>query len=185
VEKLSEATAGGLYWVQPERFARWFELRTEGQLVATLGWETSCGTLARGEAASGSWTLKRVGFLNPRVTVRESGSEVDLATFWPRWMGDGTLEFAYGKAFRWQSTNFWATDWMFTATDGTPLVAFKEGSEEGGLSNLFKMQSLVEIQAQALELVELPLLILVGWYLMILRQDDAAAGAAAAAAAAS
>ena len=185
MESIANFVGTPLYWVQPKTFERWFELRAGDQVVATLGWETSCGTLARGTTADGSWTFKRVGFLNPRVTVRQSRSEVDLAVFWPRWLGDGTLEFAYGKAYRWQSTNFWASDWMFTATDGTPLVAFKEGSREGGLSNLFKMQSLVEIHPQARDLAELPLLILLGWYLMILRQDDAAAGAAAVAAAAS
>ena len=185
MERLLELTDADLYWVQPERFSRWFELRAEDDPVATLGWETSCGTLARGASADGSWTFKRVGFLNPRVTIRESGSELNLAVFWPRWMGDGTLEFAYGKAFRWQSTNFWGTDWMFTSADGTPLVAFKEGAPDRKLSNLFKMQALVEVHAEARDLVELPLLILTGWYLMILRRDDAAAGAAAASAAAS
>ena len=174
-----------LYWIQPKALERWFELRAEDRVVATLGWQTSCGTLARGEAADGRWTFKRVGFLNPRVTVRESGSEIDLAVFWPRWLGDGTLEFAYGRAFRWQSTNFWATDWMFADADGTPVVAFKQGSPEGKLSDMFKMQALIDIYPEARDLPELPLLVLVGWYLMILRRDDAAAGAAAASAVAS
>jgi hypothetical protein len=168
-----------LHWVQPKALDRWFELRSGDELLATLSWETICGSLARAETADGSWTLKRVGFLNPRVTVRESGSEIDLATFWPRWLGDGTLEFAYGRAFRWQSTNFWATDWMFADSSGTPLIHFKQGSPEGKLSDVFKIQALVEIHPQAAELQELGLLILVGWYLAVLRHDDAAAGAAA------
>ncbi len=174
-----------LYWVQPKTFDRWFELRAGDQVVATLGWETSCGSLARGSTAQGSWTFKRVGFLNPRVTVRQSGSEIDVAVFWPRWLGDGTLELASGAVFRWQSTNFWGTDWMFSAGDGTPLLALKEGSKEGKLSDMFKTQSLVEIHPEAYDVPDIGLLVLVGWYLMILRQDDAAAGAAAAAAAAS
>jgi hypothetical protein len=90
---------------------------------------------------------------------------------------------ASGASFRWQSTNFWGTDWVFSASDGTPLLALKEGSREGKLSDLFKTQSLVEIHPEAGTVSELALLLLVGWYLMILRQDDAAAGAAAAAAA--
>jgi hypothetical protein len=183
VESIANFAGTPLYWVQPKAFERWFELRAGDQVIATLEWETSCGTLARGSAPDGSWTFKRVGFLNPRITVRQSGSEVDIAVFWPRLMGDGTLEFASGSAFRWQSTNFWGTDWMFAANDGTPLLALKQGSKEGRLSDLFKTQSLVEIHPGAGAVPELPLLVLIGWYLMILRQDDAAAGAAAAAAA--
>jgi hypothetical protein len=72
---------------------------------------------------------------------------------------------------------------MFAAQDGTPLLALKQGSREGKLSDMFKTQSLVQIHPEARAVPELALLILVGWYLMILRQDDAAAGAAAAAAA--
>ena len=179
MESLTKALGTLLYWVQPKAFARWFELRTDDQQFATLGWETSCGSLARGSTADGDWTFKRVGFLNPRVTVREAGSEVNLATFWPRWLGDGTLEFAYGVSFRWQSTNFWGTDWIFSAADGTPLLALKEGSRDRKIANLFKTESLVEIHAEARRLTELPLLVLTGWYLMILRQEDAAAASAA------
>lgn len=185
IESLSKVAEMPLYWVQPKTFDRWFELRAGDELAATLGWKTSCGTLAAAESGDGRWTFKRVGFLNPRVTVREAGSQIDLAIFWPRWLGDGTLEFANGRIFRWQSTNFWGTNWMFAASDGTPLVTFKEGSREAKLSDLFKTQAFVEIQPQARDLPELSLLVMIGWYLMILRRDDAAAGAAAAAAAAS
>jgi len=174
-----------LFWIQPKTLDRWFELRTEHDLVATLGWETSCGTLARAVTEDESWTFKRMGFLNPRVTVRESGSEINLATFYPRWLGDGTLEFGHGRTFRWQSTNFWATNWMFTDASGTPLVTFEAGSPESRLSDIFKTQAQVEIDPEAIRAEETTLLVLVGWYLMILRRDDTAAGAAAASAAAS
>jgi hypothetical protein len=72
---------------------------------------------------------------------------------------------------------------MFTASDGTPLVALKEGSEKGKLSDIFKLQSMVEIRPAARDLAELPLLTLLGWYLMVLRQEDTAAAAGAVAAA--
>ena len=183
METLSKVAAMPLYWVQPTTFERWFELRSGDHVVATLGWKTSCGTLAGAESADGHWTFKRVGFLNPRVTVRDAGSEIDLAIFWPNWLGDGRLEFAGGDVFRWQSTNFWATNWCFTDSGGTPLVAFKPGAEEAKLSDMFKQQAMVEVRPEGRAVPELPLLVLVGWYLMILRQDDTAAAGAAASAA--
>ncbi|KPL23063.1 MAG: hypothetical protein AMJ93_05565 [Anaerolineae bacterium SM23_84] len=185
MKALSEATGTPLCWVQPKTFDRWFELRAGDDLIATLGWHTSCGSLAAAESADGRWTFKRVGFLNPRVTIREAGSELDLAVFWPRWLGDGSLEFAYRRTFRWQATDFWGTHWCFTDADGTPLVAFKPGAEKARLSDLFKNQAMVEIHPQGRDARELPILVLLGWYLMILRQEDAAAAAAAASAAAS
>jgi len=183
--KLAEAVGGEVFWVQPRGLDRYYELRAGDVLLASLAWQTRCGSLARSQSSEGSWTFKRVGFFNPRVTVREAGSEIDIAVFWPRWLGDGTLEFGHGARFRWQSTNFWATNWMFTDDGGMPLVKFREGSPKGGWREMFKTQALVEIESLAADLPELPLLVLLGWYLMVLRNEDAAAGAAAVSAVAS
>ncbi len=71
-------------------------------------------SLATAETADGTWTFKRVGFLNPRVTIRAAGSPDNLAVYQPKFWGDGTVTFADGAAFRWQPTNFWATEWAFT-----------------------------------------------------------------------
>lgn len=175
MESLSKLTSTRLEWIQPRRSERAFELKAGGEVVATLAFKSAFGTMAAAEAAGGRWTFKRVGFLNPRVTVREAGSEADRAVFHARWLGDGRLEFDYGAAFRWESTNFWATEWRFAAADGTPLVTLHPGLEKEGLSDLFKTQAHVEITAGGAKAPELPVLVLLGWYLMILRQADAAA----------
>ncbi len=47
------------------------------------------------------------------------------------------------------------------------------------MSDLFKTQALVEVESQAYALAELSLLVLLGWYLVILHQDDIAAASAA------
>ena len=65
---------------------------------------------------------------------------------------------------------------------GKALVTFKQGTEENKWSDLFKFQALVEIDPSANGLEELPLLVALGWYLMILHHDDdASAGAVVAA----
>lgn len=178
---LSSVAGKPLYWVQPRAFDRRFELRAgEDLAVATLRFKSSFGTLATGEANGQSWTFKRVGFLNPRVTVRWAGAEDDLAIYYPRWQGDGTLEFADGRVFRWESINFWGTQWSFFDSSGEPLVTFKPGADKFRLSDLFKTQAFVEISSRGYALAEAPLLALLGWYLMILRNDDTAAVAASA-----
>jgi hypothetical protein len=174
---LSSAAGTDLYWIQPRGLDnRRFELRARGDAVATLGFETLCGSLARAESADGSWTFKRVGILNPRVTVRKAGEEATLAIYTPRWTGsEGTLDFPGGRVFNWTQTNFWATKYQITDAAGIPLVSFESGAEKPRLSDVFKTQARVEIDLRGRALPELPLLVLLGWYLIILQRQDTAA----------
>jgi hypothetical protein len=182
---LSTVAGGPLYWIQPKTFERRFELRAgDGSLVASLRWERACGTLATAVSAEGGWTFKRVGFLNPRVTVREVGGEENVAIYYPKFWGDGVLECPGGRVYQWRSTNFWRNHWCFADADGNVLLCFKPGRGKSRWSDLFKTQAIVDVEPQGQAVAELPLLVLLGWYLMILHQDDAAAGAAAAASAA-
>ena len=185
MEALSTVVGMQLHWIQPKTFERWFELRVGESLFATLCFEKAFGTLATAESADGSWTFKRVGFLNPRVTVREVGAEANLAIYQPKFWGDGSLEFPDGRVFHWKSTNFWGTQWGFADSGENLLFALKPGVDKPKLSDLFKTQAIVEIDPRGRALAELPLLVLLGWYLMILHQDDAAATTAAVTAAAS
>jgi hypothetical protein len=69
----SNALQSPLYWVQPGAFRRGFELhRADEQNIGSLRFEKAFGASARGDSPHGSWTFKRVGFLNPRVTVRRT-----------------------------------------------------------------------------------------------------------------
>jgi hypothetical protein len=184
MQKLSTVIGRQIHWIQPKALERRFELRAEDDLVATLRFETAFGTRATAQAAGASWTFKRVGFLNPRVTVREAGTELDLAIYQPKFWGDGWLVFPGGRVFHWKSTNFWGTQWGFADSYEDLLFALKPGVDKPKLSNLFKTQALVEVESQAYALPELSLLVLLGWYLVILHQDDVAAASAATTAAA-
>ena len=180
MEAFSTAIGSKLYWVQPRTFERKFELRAEKGLFGMLSFGTPLGTRAAAEVATGSWTFKRVGFLNPRVTVREAGKEADLAVFWPKFWGGGTVEFATGGRFQWKSLNFWATSWGFADTREELVFTMKPGAEKPKLSDLLKTQAVVEIGTHSYGLTELPLLLMLGWYLMIMQKDDAATTAAVA-----
>ena len=180
MKAFSSAVGADLCWIQPKGLDnRWFELRAGDGIVATLEFETLCGSLARAQSADGSWTFKRVGFFNPRVTVRKAGQEADLAVYTPRWTGrEGTLEFPDGRVFGWVQANFWATKFQITDAAGYSLVSFESGAEKSRLSDIFKTQARVEIGRRGRALPELPLLVLLGWYLIILQKQDAAAVAA-------
>jgi hypothetical protein len=183
MKQLPRVVEEALVWVQPKTFVRWFELRApDDEPAATLRFETALGTLATAESAEGRWTFKRVGFLNVRVTVREVGSETNLAVYEPKLWGDGVLRFPDGRTYEWKAMNFWGTQWCFADAQGQVVFAFKPERDRPKLSELFKTQADVEVGPAGQGLAELALLVLLGWYLVILQQDDAAAAAAAAAA---
>ena len=182
MDHISDFAGQGLEWLQPKTLEHYFELQAGPAQLATLTFHSAWGTLASAETADGAWTFKRVGFLNPRVTVRVAGSPDNLAVYQPRFWGDGAVTFADGTAFRWQPINFWATEWAFTGTGDTPLIRFKSGAEKQRLSDMFKTQAVVEIESDELIRPFLPLLVALGMYLIILHQQDAAGAVAATAA---
>ena len=57
-------------------------------------------------------------------------------------------------------------------------AASTPGAEESTWSDLFKYQALVEIDPATSRLEELPLLVSLGWYLMILHHEDASSAGA-------
>jgi len=167
------------YWSQPKALERTYELRDDSRLFGTLSFLKPLGSLAEASLAAGDWTFKRVGFFRPRVTVRRRGQEEDVAVYQPKgWGAEGELQFAAGRSYQWTSANFWATRFNFVDGAGRTVVAFKPGAEDSKWSDFFKFQALVEIDPSAARLEDLPLLVSLGWYLMILHhQDTASAGA--------
>jgi hypothetical protein len=173
VRPISETAGQELLWIQPAARKRDHELRAGDDVVATLHFQR--GSLADAEAAGAHWTFKRQGFWHPRVTVRTAGSDADLAVFHPRWVGGGALEFPDGRAVRLSSANFWQSEWVWQDNE-KPLIWFK------GRRGLVKVRGAVEIQPEAVALPDLPLLILLGWYLILLHAEDSAAASLLAAA---
>jgi hypothetical protein len=164
-----------LEWRQPEALHRSYQLTQNGDAIATLRFEKYGGSLATGEFGQAQWTLKRTGFLSPRVLIRQTGSDQDLATFTPTWTGSGWLALNSGRRYQLKSTNFWATEWQFQAEDGSPMVQIT------GPHGLFKQGGHVKVTESAASLPETPLMLLLIWYLRILMNEDASAGAVVAA----
>jgi hypothetical protein len=173
MEKMSIVQGIPLHFVQPKSLERCYELCSEEKHFGTLSLEKAFGTLATAEVAGDKWTFKRVGFLNTRVTIRHSDNDADLAIFWPKFAGGGWLELSNGNKFQWKSTNFWSSTWAFVDAQNTIVFTMKPGNEKFAFSDLFKTQAVIEIGAPAAGLSELPMLLMLGWYLMVMQQYDA------------
>jgi hypothetical protein len=172
MKAIREVAEGVLRWTQPTALKREFELRAGDEVVGTLRWQKAFGSLALAEAAGGVWTFKRCGFLRPNVTVRLPGSETEAAVFKPGWGGEGTLRLADGRCYQWQHTSFWRFEWAFANEAGEPLVHFKPEYA------FLKHAAGVKLEPGAASIPDLPLLTLLGWYLMVLMSEDAGAAAA-------
>lgn len=164
-----------LEWRQPEALQRLYQLTRNGEVIATLRFEKRSGSLATGEFGEHQWTLKRTGFLSPRVSVREPDSEADLAMFTPGWTGAGWLTFNSGRRYHLRSTNFWQTEWTFESEAGTPAIILT------GPHGMFKQGGHAKVSESAASLTETPVLLLLIWYLRILMNEDASAAAVIAA----
>lgn len=180
MEAITASTGMMLQWVQPKMSERRFELRAREMVFASLEFQSMFGSLANAAAESGNWTFKRVGFFNPRVTVRNLGEEKELVVYRPDWTGiEGRIDFTGGAVYGWKPANFWATHYSLLDAKGEALVLFKQGIEDASLKDVFKVQARVEIQPAALLMPDMTLLVVLGWYLMILQADDSAATTAA------
>jgi hypothetical protein len=162
-----------LEWVQPRAMRRAFHLIADGENVASLQFES--GSRATGECAGGKWTFQRTGFLAPKITVREAGSDLDLAVFTPMWMGGGTVAFAAAQRYQFRPDNFWRTEWVFETEDGKVLTTIS------GRPHLFKMGGVATVAQSAALLPETPVLLLLTWYVRVLMNADAEAAATMAA----
>jgi hypothetical protein len=171
--KLGERVGTGLRWIQPHALKREFELRSGEETVSRLEFRSTFGSLASARGEDGQWTFKRVGFWRSHITVREAGSETDLAVFRNNtWTAGGTLEFADGRAFR-ANTNFWMTSYQFTDANDQPLVRF---THVGGT---FHLSCDVQVEPAGVKLAELPWLVALGLYLLVKMRDEAGSAAAA------
>jgi hypothetical protein len=169
VKNIRDVVGQELKWVQPSTFKAAYVLEAGGEPAATLRFRSGLGSFATTESADGCWTFKRMGFLQTTVPIRACGSDEDLAVFRnATWKRGGTLEFPDGRKYP-ANINFWMTAYEFTTDAGVALVNYRS---IGGLAHL---SSMVTISPTGASLTELPWLVALGWYLVVMVRRDSAA----------
>ncbi len=172
MRRIAEWIGRELKWTQPQTLKMEYELRVGDEQVARMRFKSAFGSLATAESADGCWTYKRVGFLQTRVTIRACSAETEIAIFKPNtWTSGGTLELPDGRKFP-ASTNFWQTIYDFRTEAGDTLFTYRN------IGGVLHASALVEIQPAAADLSELPWMVMLGWYLVVMMQQDAAVVAA-------
>ena len=160
-------------WTQPRALVQEFVLTGGGRTLATLRWSRAFGSLAEGRMGADTWTFKRVGFWKPAVTIRrpESG-DADVGRFTLDW-GGGQLELRDGGRYRWDQVTFWKGIWAFFDASGREKVV-----EFLPQNRMLEMSMMLRVEPGHESCRDLPLLMLLGWYLIVMAaQDDTAAAA--------
>ena len=151
---------------------RGFELKQNGQTIATVKrprvW--SCDFTAATPCES--WIFRRVGFWGNKAEILHAASQQSIATFKVSWGGKGTLAFADGQTFVSVTRGGWHPVWRVTTESGQPIL------------QLHVREKLVEVDS-AVPLPQNRLALLILFTLYRVRQAEEAAGAVVAAAAAS
>lgn len=169
---LSSRKDGGrapeLRWFHPEPTERYHELRGEEGKVASIRWAKERGTLATAQWGSRAWTFKRYGFLHPKVTIRLTDSDRTLGRFEPNMSGGGVLHLGAGLDYQ-LFGNFWRGEWRWADPAGKDLVEFKRD-----FSVVEKNEGHLTWVGQDVPEETFQLLVLFGWYVVIMMAEDAA-----------
>lgn len=87
------------------------------------------------------------------------------------WSGGGTLELPDGRKIL-ATTNLWQTNLDFKTEAGATLIRFKT-------AGVVHLSARVEIQPETAGVPELPWIVMLGWYLVLMMHADSAVTVAA------
>jgi hypothetical protein len=167
MKNLKEAR-GTLTWIGSEPNARDYLLQSGSEEFARLTWASSNGSLAAGQTALESWSFKRVGFFQPFISIRRDGSNSDLARVDLGATGSGAIQFTDAERYLWNG-NLWRSEWTWNTPSGALLVAYRRDF------SIDARAGEVSIPAEHLHTIHLPLLVVLGWYIIVSMGDEAEA----------
>jgi hypothetical protein len=145
-----------------------YELRLGEEALATLRWERALGLLAVAESAEGVWTFRRRRLPHLRVNIFRGNLGQEAATFLAGPQGR-TLQTSDNRHFAWNPANYWRAEWIWSDGTGAPLIRFKYQF------SMLTTRGRIKIEPRSAKLPELSLLVLLGWYLMVVMSEDAMA----------
>jgi len=155
---------GEWVWRRPALFHRELVLEAGSEPLASLRWDRWYSWDATAESADGRWHVKRQRSIwtMTGVAVKEAATGTEVATFQRRWQGTGEVRFATGAQYGWRFEGFWRRIYSWADASGTRLVTIRSVIGFGG--HRYEMS----VDPAARSLAELPVLVLLGGYVMAL-----------------
>ncbi len=162
MKSFDDAKSKTLEWEQSGKLAS--RLVDDGEVAATLTWARGWGSLAIGKSGDSERTFERLGFLRPRETVREAGSEPNLAVLSINWAGEVAVVFSDGETFQFKRSGFRHPEWAMLDSRGVGVFLPRPDSS-------WRKKADVEIRGALVPSRRTPLLAILGWYVIILASD--------------
>ena len=160
-----------LVWRRVAAFSREHELRGPGdRLLGRLtvrGWRRR---EAEAECGGRRWRFVRRSWVSFDVLVLDAESGREIGRYVGGWLGRRSLRLEDGEEFRWRRLSLWRRERGFTREDGEPLVVFRSRFRP------FRTSADVFVDTDARRLAALPLLLTLGWYLVLRRRAHARHG---------
>lgn len=153
-----------LTWVEPEHEGAPYIVRADGRDIGTLKFDRGDACRAEGTIYGRSFVLERTSQFYPRVIIHEEGSSEPLAIFTQGLTGGGTVSFADGAEYCWNPSHIWSTTWCFRGGGKKASLCVSEQTPQ-------KAGARVRMCTDAAQLPEMPVLLLLGWYLRKLALD--------------
>jgi len=155
-----------LEWRQPA-LGRKFELTGAEGTYGRLELKKLDGSLGRGTTARAAFTFERQGLLKSHINVRFADSDQMFAVYGPNFtLKKGQLRYQSGQQLEFQTTNFFETEWQWLTPEGQGLIGFQK--KQAG-----KPRAAVFLGDDAFHRVDLDLLLLLGFYLLLLPPTEA------------
>ena len=159
-------------WTQLAGFKSEYELRFGDDLVATMKFPKMLSSAALFQCEEGIWTIERVGFFDRKTVVRQVNSDKEIANYSRRrWNRGGIIELSEGRTLALRPDP-WSRTMEVYKEEGNPIVTLKG-------RGIFKYNVDLSMSRSALHWPELPLLVALAFYQMIMARRDAAAHSAA------
>jgi len=157
-----------LRWIRTRERPAAYSLRAGDGEIATLTWERPGGSLATAATFEGSWTLKRSGFLQPTILVRQEGKQDPIARLSAH-LARHEIAIGGGPAFRLRHVSHLVPSWRVTTDRGDELLHVEPVAERHALE-----AGAVVVLSPAGGAATL-LLIVLTWYFVVLSwfEDEA------------
>ena len=156
--------------MKPKKTRSFFELTRGEENIGSITFPKTFGTLAEVKLFEEEWSLKRVGFWKPYITVRRQNATQDYmqVPFSGKFQGLLSFSTQHGESYELTQTGFWNPKWVW--------IKQKRALIEFDLK--FGMKKYAEAIIRDKDEI-LPLLLMIGSYGLIMQGwDDAAAATA-------
>ena len=121
-----------LRWMRTREQPAAYVLRAGESDIAALTWERLGGSLATATTAGPVWTLKRAGFLQPTVLVREAGHTEPVARLAAH-LSRHEIVVGTGPAYRLRHVSHLVPSWRLTTARGEEVLHIEPVPEHRAL----------------------------------------------------